>query len=79
MAFEHNILEDKKEGFSFYAIRIKDKKFVTLRKAHYFRDGKSLCGKYLLPDNIPLLKGGLYESEICEKCLKKLKKQVVSL
>lgn len=46
---------------------------ATARKPHYFRDGRSLCGKYgcfgvpLTPDN------GRAQPDDCSACTKKLR------
>jgi len=72
-----NLLKDHREcydreGYDWHGL--KDGVFKTLRKWHYFRGGRSLCGKYVQCTN-DLLSGGLFDYEICKLCLKILKEE----
>ena len=63
---EINLFEEPEEGL-FIPYRAK--------KAHYFREGISLCKKHKLPKNAVLSGLGLcYKSEICKECYDKLMK-----
>ena len=60
MSSEINLFDEPEEGL-FFPYRAK--------KAHYFRNGVSLCKKYKLPKNVVL--SGLelcHKSEICKVC-----------
>ncbi|MGB9825256.1 MAG: hypothetical protein ACPLRU_01170 [Desulfofundulus sp.] len=47
---------------------------INSRKWHYFIDGKSLCGKYLLIGSPELEQGNDDSPENCAACRKALKK-----
>jgi len=67
-------LEDYKEGWGFHGID-KHGRFITLKKAHYFKNGVSLCGKYKQPPKYSLISGGLFKNEVCKECFKRLERR----
>jgi len=69
-----NLLEDKKEGWSF--IGKINNTYKKLKKFHYFKNGKSLCGKYINDKNNYLSTSMLFKKECCKICLKKLNMEV---
>jgi len=73
-----NVLQDHNSGISVNGIDIKTGKFKRLRKWHYFKNKKSLCGKYIQVEKDNLLPIGMvFKEEICTKCLLKLHKKEV--
>lgn len=67
---EHSLLENRKEGWSFNGID-KNGRVVRLKKAHYFRNGQSLCGKYKMVKNDTLLPlRAVWKNEACKFCWK---------
>lgn len=71
---EFGLLESRAEGFDYHGIN-KQGRLVALRKFHYFKNGKSLCGKYTTnaKDGFLPFSAFMYEDEICSECLKKYK------
>jgi len=71
---KENLLDTLEAGYEFHGYD-RNNKFCTLKKFHYFENGKSLCGKYRALNNACFLSGGLYSDEICQKCRKILKER----
>ncbi len=56
----------KKEGWTY---------LLNSPKWHYFRGGRSLCGRFLLLGNPELEQGNENSPDNCKGCLRKLQKE----
>ncbi|RLD19300.1 MAG: hypothetical protein DRI33_03220 [Caldiserica bacterium] len=75
-----NILQKYDEGISNNGIDIKTGKFKKLKKWHYFKNERSLCGKYIQAEGDILLPiDTAFKEEICSKCLLKLQKRKMDI
>ena len=69
---EFNLLQNRVSGFDCHGYN-KHGKFVSTKKFHYYKNGRSLCGKYFTNSTSLLPKGSVMTHEICRECLRKLK------
>lgn len=51
---------------------------VNAPKWHYFREGRSLCGRWLTFSNSGFEQGNLESPDNCKACVKKLEKEAAA-